>query len=205
MAKETTYYDFMAPSAVSFKVMHNGRNIIVRFSPPYNGAARFQTTDKGLADKIMAHRWFRKGIITVREEKVAETATKKKADAEEPQPQQEQKGTYNIGRMRMSSPVPTGKAPKEANKEEQEAVQADETQAEQGEVPEEAENVSVEDSAVQEGSGEDFGIESVTSLLEAKEYLKTHHGVSSSSVKTKAGVADVCAQLGITFPNFPLN
>lgn len=202
MAKETTYYDFMAPSAVSFKVMHNGRNIIVRFSPPYNGAARFQTTDKGLADKIMAHRWFRKGIITVREEKVAETVREKKVSAE---PQPEKKGAYNIGKMRMASPVPTGKALKEANKEEQEAVQADETQAEQGAVPEEAENVSVEDSGVQEGSGEEFGIESVTSLLEAKEYLKTHHGVSSSSVKTKAGVADVCAQLGITFPNFPLN
>lgn len=194
----------MAPSAVSFKVMHNGRNIIVRFSSPYNGAARFQTTDKGLADKIMAHRWFRKGIITVREEKVAETVAQKKADAEEPQPQQEKKGTYNIGRMRMSSPVPGGKAPKAADKE-QEAVQADQAQADQDDTQEEAENVSVEDTGVQDGSGEDFGIESVTSLLEAKEYLKTHHGVSSSSVKTKAGVADVCAQLGITFPNFPLN
>lgn len=191
----------MAPSAVSFKVMHNGRNIIVRFSPPYNGAARFQTTDKGLADKIMAHRWFRKGIITVREEKVAETATKKKADAEAPQPQQEKKETYNIGRMRMSSPVPGSRPPKAANKEEQETVQTDQAQEEQGDVPEETENASVEDS----GSGEDFGIESVTSLLEAKEYLKTHYGVGSASIKTKAGVADICAQLGITFPNFPLN
>lgn len=202
MAKETTYYDFMAPSALSFKVLHNGRNIIVRFSPPYGGVARFQTTDKGLADKIKMHRWFRKGIITVQEEKVAEAA-KKKVVTEEPQ--QEKKETYNIGRMRMSSPVPGSKPPKEVNTEEQEDVQAEQTQAEQAVVPEEAENVSVENSGVQEDSGEEFGIESVTSLLEAKEYLKTHHGVSSANVKTKAAVADTCAQLGITFPNFPLN
>lgn len=63
-----TYYNFSAHSAVSFAVVHGGRRFFVNFSPCISGVSRYLTTDKKLADKIMAHKWFRQGLITLKVE-----------------------------------------------------------------------------------------------------------------------------------------
>lgn len=206
--KTTTYYNFLAHSSLSFKVLHKGRNMIIRFSTPYNSASRFMTTDKGLADKIMEHRWFRKGIITLQKEVVEEKQVIE--EDQSPAIPTAKKPNYTIGKMKMGSAIPpqalragSKTAPKEV---------ADITVREADDTGEEGVITDGNTDTGEEGAveGTDSGaieeseltLESVESFLEAREYLAKVHGVDISKVRSKTKVAEVCAELGIEFPNF---
>ena len=245
--KTTTYYNFLAPSSLSFKLLHKGRNMIIRFSTPYNSASRFMTTDKELADKIMEHRWFRKGLIKLQEEvidhnqvieedqspavplakKPTYTVGKMKMGSSIP-PQALKAGTkkptYTVGKMKMGSSIPpqalkagtktTGikTAKKEVSKTENadegntdlEAAVNDVNQ-DTGEVDtgtDENMDTSAEDTTVENDQDAEMTLESVETFMEAKEYLVKVHGVDGRKIKSNSKLAEVCAELGIEFPNF---
>lgn len=202
MAK-ITYYNFMSHSSLSFKMLHKGRYQIIRFSQPYSGASRFMTTDKELADKIKEHRWFRKGLITLQEETIDESAKvhaeRRQASAPSPKP------TYNINKMKMGGTIPTQahKSVVDMVKEELPAEGATTTEetvhpASTGQIPEETE-------MQMENGADELTIESVESFLEAREYLAQVHNIDKNLIRSNDQLAQVVSQLGIEFPNFPLN
>ena len=220
--KTTTYYNFLAPSSLSFKLLHKGRNMIIRFSTPYNSASRFMTTDKELADKIMEHRWFRKGLIKLQEEVIDHNQVIE--EDQSPAVPLAKKPTYTVGKMKMGSSIPpqafkagtktTGikTAKKEVSKTENadegntdlEATVNDVNQ-DTGEVDtgtDENLDTSAEDTTVENDQDAEMTLESVETFMEAKEYLVKVHGVDGRKIKSNSKLAEVCAELGIEFPNF---
>lgn len=57
-------YKFVANSSLSFAVIHCGRMMYVNFSAFFRGKSTYHTTDRELAEKIRAHKWYREGRIT---------------------------------------------------------------------------------------------------------------------------------------------
>jgi len=57
-------YKFVASSSLSFAVIHCGRMMYVNFSAFFRGKSTYHTTDRELAEKIRAHKWYREGRIT---------------------------------------------------------------------------------------------------------------------------------------------
>lgn len=200
MAKQAkVYYNFMAPSAVSFKVMHLGRETIIRFSSPYNCCSRFLTDDKELADKIMQHRWYRKGIITMTEE--TDPAPDSSTEEDENPPKTEPaKPLFTLG-GKMAGAVPDNTVPVGTEfKDEENGESSDGSKPDAQ--PYDGDGTATDDS---EANDAEFTIDSVTSFTEAKEYLVQVHDVPPSSIKSKTQLASVCASLGIEFPNYKIN
>lgn len=200
MAKQAkVYYNFKAPSAVSFKVMHLGRETIIRFSSPYNCCSRFLTEDKELADKIMQHRWFRKGLITMTEERDPAPDVAPEED-ENPQKAEPAKPLFTLG-GKMAGAVPDNTASVSAEFKDEENGGSSE-----GNQPD-AQVYDGDGSVTDDGEASDaeFTLDSVTSFTEAKEYLVQVHDVPASSIKSKLQLASVCASLGIEFPNYKIN
>ena len=68
-----------------------------------------------------------------------------------------------------------------------------------------AEEVAGEEVPAEEPSAvSQFTPESVTSLLEAKEYFTTVLGVDRSLCTTKEAIAALCGQYNVEFPNYRL-
>ena len=200
MAKQAKiYYNFMAPSAMSFKIMHLGRETIIRFSSPYNCCSRFLTDDKELADKIMQHRWYRKGIITMKEETDPVSDGLPEED-EYPQKAEPAKPLFTLG-GKMAGAVPDNTASAGAEfKDEENGGSSDGNQPD-------AQLYDGDGTVTDDGEANDaeFTLDSVTSFIEAKEYLVQVHNVSDSSIKSKVQLASVCASMGIEFPNYKIN
>ena len=57
-------YKFVANSSLSFAVIHCGRMMYINFSAFFRGKSTYHTTDRELAEKIRAHKWYREGRIT---------------------------------------------------------------------------------------------------------------------------------------------
>ena len=49
---------------MSFAVIHCGRMMYINFSAFFRGKSTYHTTDRELAEKIRAHKWYREGRIT---------------------------------------------------------------------------------------------------------------------------------------------
>lgn len=199
MAKQAqVYYNFMAPSAVSFKIMHLGRETIIRFSSPYNSCSRFLTQDKELAQKIMQHRWYRKGLITMTEERDLAPDVAPEED-QNPAQTEPAKPLFTLG-GKMAGAVPDTIVPTDASFSGEEKGDSDDKQPD-------PELYGGEESVTDDDGADDaeFTIDSVTSFVEAKEYLVQVHDVPSSTIKSKTQLASVCASLGIEFPNYKIN
>lgn len=201
----TIYYKFTADSAFNFPVTHRGRKIFVNFSLPVNGVSRFLTTDKGLADKICAHRWFRMGLIHMVEEKESAPAQKVAQKPSAPAPQ---KPAYSIIGRKMAAKMPSfmsgshvfdnaGSLHKDADAAESDASQSAEAQTA-------SESAEPQQQAPTEEASQQFRLEDVTSFLEAKEYFTSVMGVNRSLASSKEAIAALCRQYNITFPNYKL-
>ena len=196
------YYNFTAPSALSFAVMHQGRKLFVNFSIPVNGVARYLTTDKELAAKICKHRWYRMGIISLREQK--EEAKKNQHPKKEDKPVETplKKAVYSILNKTMAPHVCSFDNPVPAvNLDNLEIPAKDVVEKDTQNTP----GTSSSDDADKQGvETHEFTAETVTSFLEAKEYFTTVVGVNRSLVTSKEALASLCAQYGIEFPNYQL-
>ena len=182
-----SYYNFTAPSALSFSVVHRGRKMFVNFSLPINGVARYMTKDEGLAKKICAHRWFRQGLIRLSVQEEADAVPQKRDEKPATVPEHP---SYTILGKPMSPKIPTFCHPVPAD----EPVQETPTEEATGE------EVPVEEpSAVSQ-----FTPECVTSFMEAKEYFTTVLGVDRSLCTTKEAIAALCGQYNVEFPNYRL-
>ena len=169
-------YRFRAQSKLSFPIQHNGRNTYVSFGSLYSGVSRFMTTDAILAEKIRKHQWFRIGLIKEDEPIVIEKEENQSTPVAEEQQVQE---TSIFGK-----PLFSGEEPEESTQ------------------PEETHTVEDEDTNQDETQG--IRPEDVTSLVEAKDYLKTYYAAPREAIATRDKVIEFCKQNNIVFPNLDL-
>lgn len=176
-------YKFRATSALNFSVVHNGRTMYIAFSPAYRGQSMYITDDAALAKKIMQHRWYREGRMTLTVEDAAEKAPKVKPSvATVPE-----RKTFNLSSMKVHVDAPLkpakesviGNPPFDANVDEA-------TQANEGE---ESEGMKAED---------------VSSFMEAKEYMIDNFGIARSECPNKTALAGLMKQYGVEFPNYDI-
>ena len=179
-----TYYNFSAHSAVSFAVVHGGRRFFVNFSPCISGVSRYLTTDKKLADKIMAHKWFRQGLITLKvevenEEKPAskveliDDAVKTKAASSG--------FTLSSLKAQAATVIPG------ASTTEQPII---------------ADTVTESPAPVEEEKT-NFSTDEVSTFVEARQYMIDVLGITTP-IKSKEDMLNLCKEHGIEFPNYPL-
>lgn len=181
-----TYYNFSAPSAVSFAVVHGGRRFFVNFSTCTGGVSRYLTDDKKLADKIMAHRWYRQGLITLKvEEEGEQPPTVYSAPAETTSHVVIPAATssFSLSSMHAQPSYPSEYLDGEASTVQQ-APAVGETDAH----PEDKPNYSIDE---------------VSSFTEARQYMIDVLGVTTP-IKSREDLLNLCTQHGIEFPNYPL-
>lgn len=178
-----TYYNFSAHSAVSFAVVHGGRRFFVNFSPCISGVSRYLTTDKKLADKIMAHKWFRQGLITLKvevenEEKPAskveliDDAVKTKAAS----------SGFTLSSLKAQAAT---------------VIPAASTTEQMTSVTE------TESPALAEEEKTNFSTDEVSTFVEARQYMIDVLGITTP-IKSKEDMLNLCKEYGIEFPNYPL-
>lgn len=179
-------YKFVANSSLSFAVIHCGRMMYINFSAFFRGKSTYHTTDRELAEKIRAHKWYREGRIT---EIIEEDEDVIHDENEENSVLQgkEVKQRYSILGKRMCTYIP----PASSNQEEKESRSTEQTG--------EKEEVIQEDRDIQED------IENVTSFLEAKDFFEVRFKVPRSQCGNKETLSSLCKEHGIQFPNYPLD
>lgn len=171
-------YKFISRSALSFAVMHGGRQIYVNFSAAYRNLSYYITTDESLAEKIRRHRWYRDGRI---KEQVSDLDERVEEKPLEPTIPPEPK-RYSIIGKKMS---PASSAVNE-------------------QVQTEASTEKEENKMQNENTSKAFIAEDVTSFMEAKEFFITNYGVQRSDVSSKDAVSQLCKEYGVVFPNYPV-
>ena len=181
-----TYYNFSAPSALSFAVVHGGRRFFVNFSTCTGGVSRYLTDDKKLADKIMAHRWYRQGLITLKVEKEGEqppTVYSAPAETTSHVVIPAATSSFSLSSMHAQPSYPSEYLDGKASTVQQ-ATAVRETDAH----PEDKPNYSIDE---------------VSSFTEARQYMIDVLGVTTP-VKSREDLLNLCTQYGIEFPNYPL-
>ena len=179
-------YKFVANSSWSFAVIHCGRMMYINFSAFFRGKSTYHTTDRELAEKIRAHKWYREGRITEiieEDEDVIHDENEENSVLQE----KEVKQRYSILGKRMCTYIP----PASSNQEEKESRSTEQTG--------EKEEVIQEDRDIQED------IENVTSFLEAKDFFEVRFKVPRSQCGNKETLSSLCKEHGIQFPNYPLD
>lgn len=179
-------YKFVANSSLSFAVIHCGRMMYINFSAFFRGKSTYHTTDRELAEKIRAHKWYREGRITEiieEDEDVIHDENEENSVLQE----KEVKQRYSILGKRMCTYIP----PASSNQEKKESRNTEQT----GEKKE----VIQEDRDIQED------IENVTSFLEAKDFFEVRFKVPRSQCGNKETLSSLCKEHGIQFPNYPLD
>lgn len=179
-------YKFVANSSLSFAVIHCGRMMYINFSAFFRGKSTYHTTDRELAEKIRAHKWYREGRITEiieEDEDVIHDENEENSVLQE----KEVKQRYSILGKRMCTYIP----PASSNQEEKESRSTEQTG--------EKEEVIQEDRNIQED------IENVTSFLEAKDFFEVRFKVPRSQCGNKETLSSLCKEHGIQFPNYPLD
>ena len=177
-------YKFVANSSLSFAVIHCGRMMYINFSAFFRGKSTYHTTDRELAEKIRAHKWYREGRITEiieEDEDVIHDENEENSVLQE----KEVKQRYSILGKRMCTYIP----PASSNQEEKESESAEPTK----------EKGIQEDRDIQED------IENVTSFLEAKDFFEVRFKVPRSQCGNKEALSSLCKEHGIQFPNYPLD
>lgn len=182
-----TYYNFSAPSALSFAVVHGGRRFFVNFSTCTGGVSRYLTDDKKLADKIIAHRWYRQGLITLKVEEEGEqppTVYSAPAETTSHVVIPAAKSGFTLSSLKAQASYPSGYL------EEGEASTVQQVQAvgETDAHPEDKPNYSIDE---------------VSSFTEARQYMIDVLGVTTP-IKSREDLLNLCTQYGIEFPNYPL-
>lgn len=179
-------YKFVANSSLSFAVIHCGRMMYINFSAFFRGKSTYHTTDRELAEKIRAHKWYREGRITEIIEEDEDVIHDKNEENSVLQ-EKEVKQRYSILGERMCTYIP----PASSNQEEKESRSTEQTG--------EKEEVIQEDRDIQED------IENVTSFLEAKDFFEVRFKVPRSQCGNKETLSSLCKEHGIQFPNYPLD
>lgn len=179
-------YKFVANSSLSFAVIHCGRMMYINFSAFFRGKSTYHTTDRELAEKIRAHKWYREGRITEIIEEDEDVIHDKNEENSVLQ-EKEVKQRYSILGKRMCTYIP----PASSNQEEKESRSTEQTG--------EKEEVIQEDRDIQED------IENVTSFLEAKDFFEVRFKVPRSQCGNKETLSSLCKEHGIQFPNYPLD
>lgn len=179
-------YKFVANSSLSFAVIHCGRMMYINFSAFFRGKSTYHTTDRELAEKIRAHKWYREGRITEIIEEDEDVIHDKNEENSVLQ-EKEVKQRYSILGKRMCTYIP----PASSNHEEKESRSTEQTG--------EKEEVIQEDRDIQED------IENVTSFLEAKDFFEVRFKVPRSQCGNKETLSSLCKEHGIQFPNYPLD
>ena len=158
----------------------------INFSAFFRGKSTYHTTDRELAEKIRAHKWYREGRITEiieEDEDVIHDENEENSVLQE----KEVKQRYSILGKRMCTYIP----PASSNQEEKESRSTEQTG--------EKEEVIQEDRNIQED------IENVTSFLEAKDFFEVRFKVPRSQCGNKETLSSLCKEHGIQFPNYPLD
>lgn len=179
-------YKFVANSSLSFAVIHCGRMMYINFSAFFRGKSTYHTTDRELAEKIRAHKWYREGRITEIIEEDEDVIHDKNEENSVLQ-EKEVKQRYSILGKRMCTYIP----PASSNQEEKESRSTEQIG--------EKEEVIQEDRDIQED------IENVTSFLEAKDFFEVRFKVPRSQCGNKETLSSLCKEHGIQFPNYPLD
>jgi hypothetical protein len=193
-------YKFRSQSVPSFQVTHRGRKQYINFASTGNGISMFITEDECLARKICAHRWFREGRITL--ETTDTGQTKKPTTLHAPQakiPEAYAVSGHKMSALPYEKPTDnlsgtgwTPNAPTSLGVGEQ-RIDKDASEGEEEE--------SRSDAATDEATPT-IPAESVSSLIEAREFFSVNYGVDRSLVKTKAAVAGLCAAYHVEFVNY---
>jgi hypothetical protein len=158
----------------------------INFSAFFRGKSTYHTTDRELAEKIRAHKWYREGRITEiieEDEDVIHDENEENSVLQE----KEVKQRYSILGKRMCTYIP----PASSNQEEKESRSTEQTG--------EKEEVIQEDRDIQED------IENVTSFLEAKDFFEVRFKAPRSQCGNKETLSSLCKEHGIQFPNYPLD
>jgi hypothetical protein len=158
----------------------------INFSAFFRGKSTYHTTDRELAEKIRAHKWYREGRITEIIEEDEDVIHDKNEENSVLQ-EKEVKQRYSILGKRMCTYIP----PASSNQEEKESRSTEQTG--------EKEEVIQEDRDIQED------IENVTSFLEAKDFFEVRFKVPRSQCGNKETLSSLCKEHGIQFPNYPLD
>ena len=182
-------YRFRSQSKLSFPIQHNGRNTYVSFGSLYSGVSRFMTTDALLAEKIRKHQWFRIGLIKEDEPIVI----KKEENQSTPVAEEQQAQETSI----FGKPLFSGEEPEES-------TQPEETHTVEDEDTNQEETHTVEDEDTNQDETQGIRPEDVTSLVEAKDYLKTYYAAPREAIATRDKVIEFCKQNNIVFPNLDL-
>lgn len=179
-------YKFVANSSLSFAVIHRGRMMYVNFSAFFRGKSTYHTTDRELAEKIRAHKWFREGRITEtmeEDENVIHEENEKVSVLQK----KEERQRYSILGKRMYTYIP----PVSSNLEKKES----------GSTKQDGEK----EESIQKDRDMQEDIENVTSFLEAKDFFEFRFKVPRSQCGNKEALSSLCRKHGIQFPNYPLD
>jgi hypothetical protein len=210
---------------MSFQITHKGRKQYINFSQTFSGQALFITEDAALAKKICAHKWFRDGRIKVSitdsesntaeeplkaavtpEEKVYSILGRRMSSTPYASPSADISGSWGESDGTPSAHVIGDSTQNDAAKDVPEPQEEATGTAEEEETtsPIEDADQDIEEKTEATETASTYPASSVSSLIEAKEFFSVNFGVDRNIVKTKAAVAELCAQYNVTFENYPL-
>lgn len=151
----------------------------VNFSAFFRGKSTYHTTDRELAEKIRAHKWYREGRITETIEE-DEDVIHDENDVNSVLQETEVKQRYSILGKRMCTYIP----PASSKQEEKESESAEPTK----------EKGIQEDRDIQED------IENVTSFLEAKDFLRSDSKYRARNVEIRRLCPHYAKNTAYNFP-----
>ena len=180
----------------------------INFSAFFRGKSTYHTTDRKLAEKIRAHKWYREGRITEiieEDEDVIHDENEENSVLQE----KEVKQRYSILGKRMCTYIP----PASSNQEEKESRSTEQTGEKESRSTEQTgekesrstEQTGEKEEVIQEDRDIQEDIENVTSFLEAKDFFEVRFKVPRSQCGNKETLSSLCKEHGIQFPNYPLD
>jgi hypothetical protein len=226
-------YKFRSHSALSFPVVHRGRKQLVNFFDQGNSTSLFTTDDALLASKIRAHKWFREGRITeetVSTDAVQDQSLHAPAEAAaqpvnvvsrsmSATPYQAPSADLSGSGWSANAPDSLGMGTKRVDSDASDTEDTSDTTSEivfdgeedtaasdAAEIDADASAADLSSQEAQEAAAASLIVpaDTVSSLTEAKEFFSINFGVDRGFIRSKAVVAELCAQYNVTFQNYPL-
>jgi hypothetical protein len=226
-------YKFRSHSALSFPVVHRGRKQLVNFFDQGNSTSLFTTDDALLASKIRAHKWFREGRITeetvsvdVTQDQSLHTPVEAAAQpvnvvsrSMSATPYQAPSADLSGSGWSVNAPDSLGMGAKRVDSDASASEDTSDTTSEivfdgeedaaasdAAETDADASAADLASQEAQEAAAASLIVpaDTVSSLTEAKEFFSINFGVDRGFIRSKAVVAELCAQYNVTFQNYPL-
>ena len=197
MEKSDKVYRFSSKNQHILVVTWKGRKYKVKFTTPYSGVSRFNTSYESLAQRIRESWQFKSGQIiedapVMREPKKAAMPAQKV----ENEPTKPKVASWMQRSVKSGNKTAPADAEETTAKTEETTVNAEGTTAE---APTEAEGAAAENQGPMEQTMFGIKLEEVETYMDAKQYVRDVLGVD---VTRKEEVKEYCEKNNIQFPNY---